>query len=218
MKPINPPSIGWVIFLDVYGFTDLAERDCKGTIRRLHSCYRDIRRLEWTGQPPKTFTFSDSTYLFYEARGQTHKIRVIEKFVTDIERIMSIFADQCLPLRGGCAYGEVAMSRTSLVGEPLARAYRYEGMVPAPLVLLPQQEVMNRRRPDYLHYAAPKMTKVHLKGGGIMNGKLIHPFPLDGFVKLVQQQLKRCSIWGPPSVAQAWLDAWDYLTTHFADR
>lgn len=207
------PGKGWVVYLDVYGFAASVEdeKQMMAVTRRL---VRALAKLDegvvWAGRIPRRLAFSDSLFLFYPARRGQTRTDALQDCVADVEQVMRVYADESLPLRGGLAFGNVVYGQGLLVGAPVVRAHRYEGLMPAPLALVPKKEMIDPRHPTKFDWEV-LTEKLSLKDGMVMDGMLVMPSPIEWFATLVDRKLGEHAISGPYDVALAWMKAREFI-------
>lgn len=212
---------GWVVYLDVYGLKAMMkERQYLGLAERLSKCYSEVKcKLPWDESQPVYLNFQDTVMLFYsvDASHDEDKFSVLQRCLGDVQEILVIFFQAEFPLRGGIAYGEVAYNANLLLGSAVERAIQYEKEVAAPLVLLPAKEYveMSDNASTCLSSVAPRVQDVALKDGGFLYGILLHPRPVDGFVKFIREKYRHHGLYGPPEVAKAWGEAYLYICERF---
>ena len=199
-----------IVFLDVYGFKaivgskdsiDISNNLCEGYAK----IYSFLQTQEYI---PKLYILSDSIFLCYPIENQTEKLLIVQKCIDDVKNIMGIFLEINLPLRGGIAYGEASYNDTLLVGKAVVKAVEYEGYIPAPLVLLPEREVIENLTGN--ESGVPPEFKVINTKSGKISGKIIMPFPIENFANAINAKLEKHLRDGPPEVAAAWFYAWEY--------
>ncbi len=192
----------------MYGFSELIRSnppEC--TLRKLFSAHQDVEdKVLSRFSEAVSFTFSDCMFLVFPDADRS-KLR---EFCAAIESILAIFIGYELPLRGGAAYGDVVYRDRFLLGLPVIDAYSYEQLIPAPLVLLPTKELVSKDSAIVPSRAQP-VEAVELKGGGIMEGKLIWPTPEDSYLRFVRERSREALVHGPPLVAEAWARANEFV-------
>lgn len=212
---------GWAVFADVFGFRALveAERAPAGIVHQLRDTHEKVRALlEQETTPPRMFHFSDCLFLFFSVGSATKKYEVLETCVNLTQRVMAEFVENELPLRGGIAYGKVAFAGDLLVGQPIIRAYRYEQVLPAPLLMLPATECTINSASETLHPLAPKgFTQIVLKDNKNALAKLFAPEPIEDFSSLCAQLCRKYSIHGPWELTRPWLEASSYVEQYLRD-
>lgn len=199
----SPDRQGWVVFLDVFGFTAMLDsQEIEDTHRRLTTCHKRMSNLPtWSTDPPLTYLLSDSVFLLYLVPTPETKFQVMRRCIQDVEEVLGVFAQDDLPLRGGIAYGKVRTGPLTLVGQAVARAASYEASFPLPLVLLPAREILGEScTTDWV----PEMTDVGLKNGQLMLAHTVFPKPLEALTDLATRRYEESRIWGPYDVANAW--------------
>ena len=162
------------------------------------------------------YNFSDSLFLFYSTEGTT-RMNALETCIAVTQRVMSEFARNELPLRGGIAYGKVAFSGNLLAGRPRLRAYSYEQALPAPLLLLPAKEITVNSTSGRLHPWLKGFTTIELKGNKNALAKLFAPEPIEEFSGLCERLCHKYLIHGPWEFAGPWLDACRYIERYHKD-
>ena len=203
---------GWVVYLDVFGFSaSVAAGDVGGIYSSLHTCHDFVMTQPLTAARSVWF-LSDSTFLLYPVESEEAKVDVARACVEDVEAILAVFAEHGLPLRGAIAFGPVAYGPGSLVGQPVVRAVKTEAAMIAPLVILPAVEYGLEWSTLHEHENVPPLQHVRMKNGEEQLGALLRPVPWDGFVDLVIQRYRHHVLRGPYAVARAWHDAWDFIT------
>jgi hypothetical protein len=206
---------GWVIYADVFGFTSMIEskRSLTSVLNRLVECFKRIEReLGSSSKVLRIFEFSDSIFLFHSVEDSQNKYVVLQECIEVMTKVMGIFVDNKLPLRGGISFGTVSMTNNLLIGKPVVNAVTYEKLVPAPLLLLPGCECISKTGSLSLHPLAPRgFSKIELKDGSIVEAKLFYPSPPDDFVQMVDQMCRQYSLVGPWKFAQAWIAAKSYI-------
>ncbi len=206
-------SKGWVVYLDVYGFAASVEdeKQMMPVTRRLVRALAKLDEgIDWAGRTPRRLAFSDSLFLFYPARRGQTRTDALQDCVADVEQVMRVYADESLPLRGGLAFGNVVSGPGILVGAPVVRAYRYEGLMPAPLALVPKNEMIDPRHPTEFDWEVVT-EKLSLKDDMVMDGMLVMPSPIEWFATLVERKLGEHAISGPYDVALAWMKAREFV-------
>ncbi len=208
---------GWAVFLDVYGFRAMVrESGARALASALALCHDQMEcRLGWAGAEPLRLKFQDSLLLFYDVApcDEANCLDALQRCVGDVQQILAMFAQQGLPLRGGMAFGKAEHNGSFLFGPAPERAVEYEAMLPGPLVLLPARELLPDSNPPtgHLPVAAPRMREIRVKGGGLVIGALLRPTPMDGFLASVRESFRKYGLWGPPEVARAWRNAYDFI-------
>ncbi len=202
--PEPKKAVGWVVFLDVFGFRAMLDaRDGAELQGQLARCrVRMFGMPEWKDSPPHVYTLSDSVFLLYEVPSPVEKLPVLKRCREDVEELLGIFAEEKLPLRGGISFGEVIFGPFVLIGQPVARAVEYEGRLPVPLVLLPAKELADAAGEGIVWL--PNMTDIDLKDAHLMHGVLLSPSPIDPLIGLAEEELLETRIHGPYHVAKAW--------------
>ena len=210
---------GWVVYLDVYGFAAMVDTDANAAIvaRSLSTCHkRSIEFLTSGELVPEIYMFSDSVYLFYPVLERRHKYNpVLETCFLQVRKVLDIFTDDRLPLRGGIAYGNVWRSKIVLIGPPIARAHSNEARIRAPVVWLPGDECLPHPSSSELDADAAFLEMVELKGVKGENvevlGRVITP-GITGFTDLVEDIYRKCVLQRMPSnVVTAWESAKNWI-------
>ena len=197
----------WIAFLDVYGFKAMiATKDQTLISQNLAKAHQTLRNeiKEIPGEE-LLYSFSDSVFIVLRVAKPDDKGFALHKCVERCQQIMNIFVDKELPLRGGIAFGSVCVGDQFIVGDALVRAVSYEGLVDAPLVLLPAFEIGKE--------LISQVTEITVKGG-LIKAKLIFPDPLDNYWRFVTEAAQRYLSIGPPNVALAWVNARNYIETY----
>lgn len=216
---------GWVIFLDIYGFSSIVEswaieRESDPTytegVECLISAQQSAISVHSSGPcVPQIFKFSDSLFLFYEVAPGEDKYIVLEKCFEQIKTVMSIYATEGLPLRGGIAYGKVWWTQELLIGQPVFKAYKYEQEIPAPVVWLPAHECRSHPHSIIPDSIAPYFKEITKKDGSPVLGVPLMPYDISAFAKLVNDMYLKYVILSEPSgAAKTWKTAMDWVSTH----
>lgn len=201
---------GWVVYLDVYGFTALVKGGNPTQIHeRLLQCETEITRI-LRRSAVKKFTFSDSTLLFFPAV-QKKKLVVLKRCLELVAVVMGVFIRKHLPLRGGISYGSVTLGEGLLIGEPVIHAVQYESIVNGPFVLLPAKELAQYNPLTSFNPDLPPIILITLNDGNCMSGTLVCPFPREDLANLASEQFMHHSVHGPFTVAKMWKDTLDLL-------
>ena len=156
--------------------------------------------------------FSDSVFLFYQVTDNKNHLVVLQKCIDDLITLMGIFVKEELPLRGGMAYGDVIAGQNILIGKPVIRAVQNEGLIDAPLILLPASELLDNSLLMYGH--RPKLEDIDLKNNESMRGKLISSFPKDDYIELILKKYEHYVVNGPYQIAPKWDKANKFITKH----
>jgi len=213
---------GWVVYLDVYGFTTMVDTDAnaEAVARNLLTCHK--RSIEFLGSSelvPEIYMFSDSVYLFYPVLERRHKYNpVLETCFLQIRTVLDIFTDGHLPLRGGIAYGNVWRSESVLIGPPITRAHSNEARIRAPVVWLPGDECLPHPSSSEPEADAAFLEMVELKGENVkVPGRVITP-GITGFTDLVEDIYRKCVLHRMPSnVVAAWESAKNWIE-HYVQK
>ena len=206
-------AIGWVVYLDVYGFAHLLTERPE-LLHDMDLCLAETwRRVEQDLIPPIVRTFQDSLILFYPVADEEERFIIMRRCLDALEELLVVFFHRELVFRGAIAYGEVSFNSIGLVGPAFLRAYQAEQAILAPLIVMLAIEYWD----DDLNqpsYQGPIVQVVHYKDGGERFGALFHPYPRDGFVDFVHKQRTHYLLHGPSKVAEAWNEAYTYIVTH----
>jgi hypothetical protein len=206
------------VFLDVYGFSAMVEREMSAPIqKRLIDAHKKARRLIKNRSPETIYLFiSDSTCLVYPVPHRTDALACLDQCAADVSEIMDLFFKSGLPVRGAAAFGEVAYGDNILVGRPVLRAVNLEKSLPFPLVAVPLHEIYpsGRKRSELEEWGRCTLHQIAVRPEGKMHALLIFPSELDEFAQYVEGTLDDCLTTGPPAVASAWALTNEYVTTH----
>lgn len=109
-------SKGWVVFLDIFGFTaQLKSIKHHELHRKLTDCCDHIRRTVLYDKNRNAYKsyiyfyiFSDSIFLLYSTESGRSKEMLLREVISDTREVMGLFMKYNLPLRGGVAFGEVS--------------------------------------------------------------------------------------------------------------
>jgi len=216
----------WVAYLDVYGFTNLIRtKPIPDLMDMIKQCWESIRRTIFvTEKKPYTYVFSDSIFLIFPRDDCTQGEETIEKrnslqwCTEDVARIMEIFYEAGLPLRGGIAWDEVTHDREHgiVISNAVVRAHSYEAMVPAPLVLLPGCETIQNGY--HIQEFGYPVRWIRLKKDSGMLGSLIFPRDEARFRQYVWDERKKAGLNGPYTVAAAWNTALELIDAYLQER
>lgn len=201
----------WVVYMDIYGFKSMVmSQEIKLLTRKLLDVRSDaIKSVVRIDQIPIVYLLSDSIFLVYPVDKNNVKTKSsqLQRCIEDAAEVLSKFAECQLPLRGGISFGEVCYGSHTLTGKAVVSAVQNETLVSAPLVVLPAKEIGQG-----ILVRGFKLYPV--KPHGLMKLKLVFPQPCDEFYRLVHTNLTKYVVEGPYDVAQAWYDAWKFLTEH----
>lgn len=215
MKEKNQKKIGWVVFLDIYGFKAIIENsDIEEILEKLSECNCKINTIVSAIEPiPTIYSLSDSIFLFYPVEiPSLQRISILTKCIIDLQKIMLEFIAKDFPLRGGISFGEVSFGSNYLIGKPVINAVKYEQQIPAPFVWLPACELTKAEDGTtipIIHGFMPE--KIDLKNNQALLGVLIYPQPHGDFLCMVEKKCTHYGLYGPPEVAFSWFKAYEYI-------
>lgn len=206
---------GWVVFLDIYGFSFMIESNEASEIhRKLSLCHSDINNLlKTTTYQYKTYFFSDSIFVVFplinQADNQYHKDKeeIMKHCLNKAQDIMGICVKHDFPVRGGMAFGEIRYSDNLLIGRAVVKAHTYETMIEVPLLVLPYNELSGT---SFMKAHSLKDIII-LKDNSPIFAKLFFPFPKDEFLQLVEDKFQKYCLNGPQAPAKAWYNAKKYI-------
>jgi hypothetical protein len=209
--------MGWVAFLDIYGFSAAVShsektKSLQNIFATLELAYKDF--LQKRPSPPAIYRLSDNIFFVRQcASNVSDSNAAFEKLLHDIRVLISIYVKNDLPLRGGVAYGEVAMDANVLVGSAVARAVEYEKWAMAPVVIVPESEL---DAAGILHMVGARqditVTPTN-QSDGTMRALLVRPTDETDYVDYAKKQYLHFRRAGPFNVASAWKEAWNRLET-----
>lgn len=143
-----------VIYIDIYGFSSLLEQSStalnnkdlpinkKAIVIKLTHIWQDVSGII-NSDYTNAYFFSDSLFLMYNMMqyNGTHFIRDV---ISDVSKIMDIYLDNALLVRGACAQGKVYFTGSLLIGDPVLDAVALEETVnPAPFTIIPLSAINN---------------------------------------------------------------------------
>lgn len=207
------------MYLDVYGFSAKVEAGLTPVVQRdLVATHKKARQLVRARSPQTVYSFiSDSTCLVYPVSDQTEMMSELDRCASDVSRIMDLFFERDLPVRGCVTFGEVVYGDNILVGKPVVRAVKMEEALPFPLVVVPLREVYSPEtgRSELDDWGRHTLADdVVVRPEGRMSAYLIFPSLLDEFGRYVADNLKQRLTFGPPNAALGWALANEYLTKY----
>jgi len=213
----------WVVFVDIFGFKEMVNRAEKSKkvlelVDSVNRVWKEVQQeIKESAVKPKLYRFSDCAFLIYPVKDEKkEKISKLEAIMEQLSAIMNTFVTNEYPLRGGMAFGEVAFDKAMLAGKPVIMAHSYENMVPAPAVLLPAKEVIEKpystTRPHGVHF------KLYLlKDNMTVYCHLIQPSPVSAQTDYIANQIRDASFYGPYDLATKWIIAKDYAKENMTE-
>lgn len=211
-----------VAYMDVYGFKAIIQSSHKDEVKwindlskRVSQAHKNMLNLikDKPEYKPRVYIFSDSIGLCYKILDPRDRILIAKSCVADVSRILDIFLDVDLPLRGAIACGPTICRKYQIIGKPLVRAVAYENMLNAPLVLLPKREIVDDLPKSYRgEMKALRFDIIPLKENGEILGSLIFPRNIDIFSNILSDKVSEFLTYGPYNVSPAWHNAISYLS------
>jgi hypothetical protein len=198
----------WVAFLDVYGFSAMVRDSPDGgaTITdKLSSLVTRISR-DFVAPRVSVHAFSDAIYITHPvASSDVKEVEVtLHACVDNLSRIISLYADYGLPLRGDIGFGRVIRNAGMLVGEAVLKAYSYEQLIGVPVVILPTVELSRSGIDLYNSPFGQLRQDLDLGPTGILSAIVVPPAPANSFLNLAEQKYSELVLTGPYQVARAW--------------
>lgn len=191
--------VGWLAYMDVYGFSSMVEKANNAhiaeTLLAIHKKAED--KLETLDHFQ---FFSDSIFLF-KAHETTLGGASEESFmaVLDVARaIINAAVRQNMFLRGSLSFGEVVIRPNIILGKPILRAYRREQTLRFPVVIVPESELDAGGVGQILPVHAIE-TK-----DGLVSAAPILPHSRTGYIAKIQSNLREIAKTGPDQVALGW--------------
>lgn len=192
---------GPVAFCDIYGFSSLIRKDVKNLSNSIFEFLADLDGIAKQGFQIQHF--SDSFVITATTSvGRQEGIKAILEF---IPAILDLANARGFALRGGVSYGETIVMNRVALGVAVLKAYEYEHMIAAPIVWLPESEVMEGI--DRLIVTMKRRQQFNIRNGGIRSGYLVLPNATNVFESLARSQLAITARDGPATVAEAWTEA-----------
>lgn len=201
---------GYVVFLDIYGFSFL--KYTKKIFGRLMKCHRHVEHII-DDALTKAFFFSDSIFILYKAPKKENRIQVLRQIKADIENIMGFYLKNDFALRGSLGYGEVKFNDRLIIGKAAVNAYINEQKISLPIFWIPYNELDDPEREAFGKY---EDNIVDLKSPYYkMYGYQIMPYPIEEFKSYVEKQRHFYLLNGPPEPAKAWDKALIYINNQY---
>lgn len=150
----------------------------------------------------RLYVFSDSLFLAYAESSPKMRAQALYRCVGELHRILELFASYKLPLRGGVAFGDFILGRDLLIGEAVLRAVLYERLAFAPVVLLPERELLRADCNTSRLKKRPRLLPV--RDNGLIRARVIFPHGKAEFSRFVEAERDRAAMHGPFDVARAW--------------
>lgn len=198
----------WIVYCDIFGFSAYVRDDVTKVTNALYKGHTTLYDRFVSRNPEVHIKLiSDSIFLIFEVVTDKEKPSILQTCVEDVQWLMSKFVDLRLPLRGGISYGKIYFGDDLLLGDAVVRAVRHEAMIPAPFVLLPVNEMDGLSRSEFPN----GITKVPVKGDGLIKCALIRPNPIDGLLELAKELSDKYCTSGPYPQGKVWSDALDYI-------
>ena len=212
----NKAHEGWVVYLDVFGFSSMIKADDKDkTIlklnQKLSSCYKNTNKILSfvTETAPQLFVFSDCLFIFFPVNAPEKKSVILHKCIESTSQVLTKNMDSDLPLRGGISYGRISYSFNMLVGVPVLKAYHDEQSVSAPLVILKKEYLLQIEGDN--QGLLPFCDHIIKMKDGITKGCFIYPHRKKRYHEYVKNKFDYHATYGPPGVAAAWFEALKYI-------
>ncbi|MBI9077447.1 MAG: hypothetical protein JEZ02_18715 [Desulfatibacillum sp.] len=197
---------GWVSFIDIYGFKHILGSENHFEVHERLIAVHD-RIAEYAAESSsnmRIFPFSDSVFMAFPTNERQEKLRVLRRCLVTSRALMGFFVEKGFPPRGGVAYGNFSLSSKIVIGPAAVQAYTYEGMAPAPLLILPHKEIIGIENSD-IEEGSRKV--IFTKSGRPMFAELFFPYPVDNFVEIVSRNYREYMLSGSDQAAIAWYKA-----------
>lgn len=215
MGNIASERVGWLAYLDIYGYSALLEhflRDgqrLSAIVHQLVEAHTTCSRvLGQSSANVECYSFNDSLLLFAGEDTSDDRYDRLADMLEAVSMVQRIFLGYELPIRGGISHGEVVFNPPFILGLPLLQATNYEKEIEAPLVLLPAKECLQDN--GKLSPLAPQMRPLPVRSGDML-GTVVIPDSFDLILDLTQKFHFQYALSGPPLIAAAWRVAYETL-------
>jgi len=205
--------VAWVSYLDIYGFKSIVGKselteDHSMLFSKLSSVHSQL--AERIHKNTTLFILSDN-YFIVNPVGQD-RVSAYENCLGDVRAAIDLHIKADLPLRGGIAYGRVAIGPNVLVGRAVVRAVDYERLSRVPLVMLPAREVelanIVIQPPKFIDHNVVDQ----LNASGIISSTFVVPVNPRSYVEYCEEKYTYFRVHGPEKVAKDWLDVAQVLS------
>ena len=198
---MNKTVTGPVAFCDIYGFSALIRADVQMLSERMFDLLQSLDDIAKQGFAIQHF--SDSFVVTAKTSiGREEGLKAILEF---LPAILDAATARGFALRGGVSYGETIVKNNVALGTAVLTAYKYEHMIAAPIVWLPETEVMEND--TQLIVTRKRIRDFDVREGGIRSGYAVLPHAKHTFISLAQRYLTVAKRDGPGTVAAAWAEA-----------
>jgi L-rhamnose mutarotase len=234
---LSHPYNAWVVYCDVYALNlVIKEQREEAALRLIRTAHQNIRELLFdSGIRYSSLHLQDSLFLVFpdEPDPDIDEPNEPVRFAQErrqqqwqelVARVLAIFAEHELILRGGAAYGQVATDSSTVLGQPVYRAIEYEKLVGVPVVLLPCKEYSRMFDPQadvssmkQIDQFAPPFQIVPTRNGGEILAVPILPAPRDAFERIVARRLLESRFEGHGPSVMFWNEAARLLHKTFHD-
>jgi hypothetical protein len=192
-------TVGWLAFLDVYGFSSLVtgtdNSQVAGSLLKIHD-----KILDHLARLGHHQFFSDSIFLFAEHDRHNHDSsdESLKRIISSVRDVISEGVNLNLFFRGSVAYGQITIGPGIILGTPILRAVQREQSLAYPTVVIPVAE---------LRLGSPEITLpttiVETKSG-ILDAAVILPSARANLKEKAVQRASETRVTGPDTVALAW--------------
>jgi hypothetical protein len=207
-------SQGWIVYLDIFGFSNLVEVDYSknidGLYNKLEKCHKNLFEIlsRLTKISTHVHIFSDSIFIFFPVEKYVYRFKILQKAIEATSQILTVFFRNNLPLRGGISFGQVKIGKNSIVGIPIIEAYKTEQNLRCPLVFLKKKFIDPENK--FIGDLPSCDQNIKLKDGRL-KGLLVTPSHKEEFIRYVSSQWEKYAMEGPPSIAESWWEALNFI-------
>jgi hypothetical protein len=141
LKRQSQDLIGWIAFLDIFGFSSHSESSFfSDSEKKLLEMHKMLNLDPLFCGDGSYFMFSDSIVL-WTGNGLTNEVG-LRRFIERIVVAQKVAADRGFLLRGSLAHGRILVSSNYILGDAYLRAYRFEAQrLVEPIVVIPKSEI-----------------------------------------------------------------------------